>query len=47
MKQSETRYQAPRLKTFPLCAGFPLCISPSGARTESYDEFETLDGIVH
>ncbi|MBO7511181.1 MAG: hypothetical protein J6T35_08355 [Bacteroidales bacterium] len=47
MKQSETCYQAPQQKTIPLCAGFPLCASIAGARTESYDEFESLDGIVH
>ena len=40
-------YRKPQVRLLPLRSRLPLCVSPSGAQTESYDEFDNLDGIVH
>ena len=43
-------YLSPVTGLVPLRTGRVLCASPSassGATTETYEEFETLDGAIH
>ncbi len=47
MKKSESRYVAPQETLIPLHSCVPLCVSTANAQAESYEEFETLDGMVH